>query len=174
MNGSNRVRRACAALPERLAPLVQTARRRGVLIVATLRTLAPRRSGEPIISLPLKALLPLLTKKISLPLRGQLVEPLAPPDIGIEKIAYSAFYKSRLEYTLRKCGIAVLCFTGIVINGAAASTARDAHVREFDCTIIEDGWAAFSDKLHPAAIEGLRPVATISNIAEVMDALSHE
>jgi nicotinamidase-related amidase len=49
-----------------------------------------------------------------------------------------------------------------------ASTVRDAHVREFACTVIEDGCAAFSDELHRAAIEGLRPVARIATIAQAM------
>ena len=60
---------------------------------------------------------------------------------------------------LKKCGIEQLYFTGIVTNGGVASTVRDAHVREFHCTVIADGCAAFSRETHDAAIEGLRPVA---------------
>ena len=73
----------------------------------------------------------------------QVVEPLAPADVTIEKIAYSAFHASRLEWVLKKCGIEHLYVTGIVTNGGVASTVRDAHVREFHCTVIEDGCAAF-------------------------------
>ena len=50
-------------------------------------------------------------------------------------------------------------FTGIVTNGGVASTVRDAHVREFHCTVIADGCAAFGQQVHDAAIEGLKPVA---------------
>jgi ureidoacrylate peracid hydrolase len=75
---------------------------------------------------------------------------------------------SRLEWVLRKCGIDRLYITGIVTNGGVASTVRDAHVREFDCTVIADGCAAFSKDVHRAAIEGLRPVARIVTIAEAM------
>ena len=32
----------------------------------------------------------------------QLVEELAPADVSVEKIAYSAFYMTRLEWVLRK------------------------------------------------------------------------
>jgi ureidoacrylate peracid hydrolase len=39
---------AIAALPDRLAPLVHAARQRGLLIAATLSTLVPGRSGEPV------------------------------------------------------------------------------------------------------------------------------
>ena len=45
---------------------------------------------------------------------------------------------------------------------------RDAHVRDFDCTVIEDGCAAFSNEVHRAAIDGLRPVAKIVTIADVI------
>ena len=163
---------AIAALPERLAPLVAAARRQGVLIVATLFTLVPGRGGEPIISPHLKALRPFLKKGDFAPGSwGQrLVDALAPADVEIEKIAYSAFHASRLEWSLRKCGIEHVYFTGIVTNGGVASTVRDAHVREFECTVIEDGCAAFSDEVHRAAIEGLRPVVKITTVADAVRA----
>jgi ureidoacrylate peracid hydrolase len=160
---------AIAALPDKLAPLVRAARARGVLVVATLFTLVPGRGREPIISPHLKVLRPFLAKGDFAPgsWGQQLVDALAPADICVEKIAYSAFHASRLEWVLRKCGVERLFFSGIVTNGGVASTVRDAHVREFDCTVIEDGCAAFSDELHQAAIEGLRPVARIATIEEI-------
>ena len=165
---------AIAALPEELAPLARCARQSGVLIVATLFTLVPGRSGEPIISPHLKALRPFLKKGDFAPggWGQQLIDELAPADVAVEKIAYSAFYMSRLEWVLRKCGVGHIYFTGIVTNGGVASTLRDAHVREFECTVIEDGCAAFSDEVHRAAIEGLKPVAKIATVAEVLQLLA--
>src|SRR5258708_5449507 len=162
-----------AALPGRLAPLVRAARERGVLIVATLFTLVPGRGSEPIISPHLKSLRPFLKKGDFAPggWGQQLVDTLAPADINIEKIAYSAFHASRLEWVLHKCGVEQLYCTGIVTNGGVASTVRDAHVREFNCTVIEDGCAAFSDDVHRAATEGLKPVAKITTIALTLQAL---
>ncbi|MGP0093814.1 MAG: cysteine hydrolase [Xanthobacteraceae bacterium] len=161
---------AIAALPDKLVPLVRAARDGGILTVATLFTLVPGRAAEPIISPHLKSLRPFLTNGDFAPggWGQQLIDALAPADIGVEKVAYSAFYMTRLEWVLRKCAIEQLYFTGIVTNGGVASTVRDAHVREFDCTVIEDGCAAFSEDFHRAAIEGLRPVAKILTIAEVM------
>lgn len=162
-----------AALPDKLAPLVRVARERGILIVATLFTLVPGRGREPIISPHLKALRPFLKKGDFAPgsWGQQLVDALAPADAAVEKIAYSAFHMSRLEWVLRKCGVEHVYFTGIVTNGGVASTVRDAHVREFDCTVIEDGCAAFSEDVHRAAIEGLRPVAKIPTIADFLQSL---
>jgi ureidoacrylate peracid hydrolase len=163
-----------AALPARLAPLVRLARERGILIVATLFTLVPGRGGEPIISPHLKSLRPFLRKGDFAPgsWGQQVIDPLAPADIDIEKIAYSAFHASRLEWVLRKCGIEHLYFTGIVTNGGIASTVRDAHVREFHCTVIQDGCAAFGEKVHDAAIEGLRPVAKVITATDAMTAFA--
>ena len=163
-----------AALPPRLMPLVQAARQNGILIVATLFTLVPSRGGEPIISPHLKSLRPFLKKGDFAPgsWGQQLVEELVPADISIEKIAYSAFHASRLEWVLRKCGIGQLTFTGIVTNGGVASTVRDAHVREFQCTVLGDGCAAFLRDLHDAAIEGLRPVAKVITVADAIAQLN--
>jgi ureidoacrylate peracid hydrolase len=159
-----------AAVPPRLAPLVKLARERGILTVATLFTLVPGRGGEPIISPHLKQLRPFLKEGDFAPgsWGQQLVDELAPADLHVEKIAFSAFYMSRLEWVLKKSGIEHLYFTGIVTNGGVASTVRDAHVREFHCTVIADGCAAFSRELHATAIEGLKPVAKVITIADAM------
>jgi ureidoacrylate peracid hydrolase len=165
---------AISGLPEKLAPLVRAARAHGILIVATLFTLVPGRGGEPMISSHLKALRPFLQKGDFVPggWGQQLVGELAPADVNIEKVAYSAFYMSRLEWMLRKCDIEHLYFTGMVTNGGVASTVRDAHVRDFACSVIEDGCAAFSEDVHRTAIEALRPVAKIVTIADVMRSLA--
>jgi len=148
------------------------ARENGILIVATLFTLVPGRGGEPIMSAHLKQLRPFLRRGDFAPgsWGQQVVDVLGPADIAVEKVAYSAFYMSRLEWVLRKCGIEHLYVTGIVTNGGIASTVRDAHVREFHCTVIEDGCAAFSEDVHRSAIAGLRPVAAIATIAEAIQA----
>jgi nicotinamidase-related amidase len=55
---------------------------------------------------------------------------------------------------------------GIVTNGGVASTVRDAQLREFHVTVLQDGCAAMTPALHEAAIEGLRPVAEIGRVAD--------
>jgi ureidoacrylate peracid hydrolase len=162
------------ALPARLKPLAELVRSRGGVTVATLFTLVPGRGGEPIISPHLKAMRPFLKKGDFSPgsWGQQLVDALTPADFSVEKVAYSAFYMTRLEWVLRKAGIEKLYVSGIVTNGGVASTVRDAHVREFEIVVLEDGCAAFSEPVHRAAIEGLRPVAAISTVAEAMAAIS--
>lgn len=164
---------AIAALPARLRPLVERVRAREGIVIATLFTLVPGRHGEPIIAPHLKRLRPFLKKGDFAPgcWGQQLVDELAPADMTVEKIAYSAFYMTRLEWLLRKTGVERLLVAGIVTNGGVASTVRDAHVREFECEVLEDGCAAFSEDVHRSAIEGLRPVAKIASIAHAIDSL---
>lgn len=162
-----------ATLPARLKPLADAFRKNGGIVIATLFTLVPGRDGEPIISPHLKALRPFLRKGDFMPgsWGQQLVDELAPAAVTVEKIAYSAFYMTRLEWVLRKCGVEHLYVGGIVTNGGVASTVRDAHAREFHCTVLSDGCAAFSEQIHNAAIEGLKPVADTATISEVLQSI---
>ncbi len=156
-----------AALPARLAPLAARVRAAGGWVVATQFTLVPARNGEPLISPHLLALRPFLRKGDFLPgsWGHQVVDELGPVDLTVEKIAYNAFYMTRLEWVLRRCGITRLIVGGIVTNGGVASTVRDAHVRDIDVTVLEDGCAAFTPELHRTAIDALRPVAKISTVS---------
>ena len=76
-----------------------------------------------------------------------------------------------MEWVLRRAGIRHLLTCGIVTNGGVASTVRGAHVREFEVTLLEDGCAAFSEDVHRAAVEGLRPVARIATVAQALSDL---
>jgi nicotinamidase-related amidase len=162
-----------AALPARLKPLVDLFRRQGGIVIATLFTLVPGKGGEPIISPHLKVLRPFLAKGdfASGSWGQQLVEPLQPADFLIEKVNYSAFYMTRLEWVLRKSAIERLVVGGIVTNGGVSSTVRDAHVRDFEINVLSDGCAAFSQATHDTAIESLRPVSTTMTVAEMSAAL---
>lgn len=159
-----------AALPDRVRPLALALRARGGLVVATQFTLVPGRAGEPLISPHLKQLRPFLKRGDFAPgsWGQQTVDALQPVDVAIEKVAYSAFYMTRLEWVLRKLGVTQLVVAGIVTNGGVASTVRDAHVRDIDVTVLSDGSAAFSPSVHATAIEALRPVARIATIGDIL------
>ena len=159
-----------AALPMRLKPLADLVRARGGCIVSTHFTLVPGKDGEPLVSPHLKALRPFLGKGDFTPgaWGHALVEALQPADFAVEKVAYSAFYMSRLEWVLRKAGIEKLHVCGIVTNGGVASTVREAHVRDFEVTVLADGCAAFSRDTHETALAALRPVCPVIAIAEAM------
>ena len=163
-----------AALPDRLKPLADRLRAGGGWVVQTQFTLVPGRGGEPLVSPHLLALRPFLQRGDFCPgaWGHQMVDALQPADLSVEKVAYSAFYMSRLEWVLRRCGITRLLACGIVTNGGVASTVREAHVRDFDVTVLEDGCAAFTPAVHATAIDALRPVCLVAGIAAVMDELA--
>jgi ureidoacrylate peracid hydrolase len=163
-----------AALPARLKPVANAMRRAGGWIVSTHFTLVPGRDGKPLILPHLKKLRPFLAKGDFAPgsFGHDLVAELKPADLMIEKVAYSAFYMSRMEFGLRRAGIDTLVFAGIVTNGGVASTVRDAHVRDFRSIVLSDGCAAFSKSVHDATIASLASVVEIADCAEVVAALA--
>jgi ureidoacrylate peracid hydrolase len=165
---------AIAALPGRLKPVADAMRRAGGWIVSTHFTLVPGRDGEPFILPHLKKLRPFLGKGDFAPgsFGHDLVADLKPADLMIEKVTYSAFYMSRMEFVLRRAGIDTLVFAGIVTNGGVASTVRDAHVRDFRCLVLADGCAAFSEAVHEATIASLASVVEIGDCAGVIAALA--
>jgi len=159
-----------AALPAKVGPLLAEVRKAGGWVVSTQFTLVPGKNGEPFISNHLKKLRPFLTKGDFMPSSWghSLVNELQPADITIEKIAYSAFYQSRLDFALNRAGIKTLMVCGIVTNGGVASTVRDAHVRDFHTITLEDGCAAFSRETHDVSIASL---ATVGEVMSISDAI---
>jgi len=162
-----------AALPARLGPIAEFVRARGGWIVSTHFTLVPGKGGEPLISPHLRTLRPFLSKGDFQPgLWGHaLVDELAPADLMVEKIAYSAFYMTRLEWLLRRVGIDKLYVAGLVTNGGITSTVRDAHVRDLSPFVLSDGCADFSPALHETAIAALRPIVPLLTVAEAIKEL---
>jgi len=167
---------AIAALPARVAPLVDALRRRGGTYVSAQFTLVPGPGGEPLISPHLKTLRPFLGKGDFAPgaFGHALVDALAPADFIVEKVAYSAFYQTRLEYVMRALGIERLIVGGIVTNGGVASTLRDAHLRDIDTVLLADGCAAFDDAVHEATLTSLATVTHRLTCAEALTWLEAE
>jgi ureidoacrylate peracid hydrolase len=159
-----------AALPSRIRPLMDALRAKGGVVIATQFTLVPGREGEPMISPHLQKLRPFLKRGDFAPgsWGNATVDALQPVDVAVEKVAYSAFYMSRLEWVIRKLGITRLLAAGIVTNGGVASTVREAHVRDINTVVLEDGCAAFSADVHRTAIDALRPVGRVASIADIM------
>jgi len=161
---------AIAALPARIAPLAEAIRARGGWVVSAQFTLVPGKGGEPFISPHLKALRPFLGKGDFAPgsWGNSMVDELRSADITVEKVAYSAFYNSRLEFVLRKAGIETLITAGIVTNGGIASTVRDAQVRDLATIVLSDGCAAFKRRVHETAIADLATVSTVLTCVEAL------
>lgn len=161
---------AIAELPPRLASVADALRAAGGWIVSTHFTLVPGKGGEPFISPHLKKLRPFLGKGdfASGTFGHALIDALQPADIMVEKVAFSAFFQSRLEWVLRRAELKTLIFGGIVTNGGVASTVRDAHVRDYHNVVLGDGCAAFSEDAHNATIRSLSTIAEIATCDEAI------
>jgi nicotinamidase-related amidase len=76
-----------------------------------------------------------------------------PSDIVLHKSTVSAFNSSSLDRVLRGLDVTSLVVTGVVTDGCVDSTARDASDLGYDCTIAEDGCAAWAPAWHDAALQ---------------------
>lgn len=161
---------AIAALPDRVAPLVAALRTKGGRYFSAQFTLVPDRDGTPLIAPHLKELRPFLTKGDFAPgsFGHTVVDTLHPADFVIEKVAYSAFYQTRLEYVMRAIGIEHLIVGGIVTNGGVASTLRDAHLRNIETVMLTDGCGAFRQDVHDATILSLGTVTKQMDCANAL------
>lgn len=161
---------AILALPERIAPLKTALTQAGGTYVSAQFTLIPGRGGEPLIADHLRKLRPFLTKGDFTPggFGHGLVDTLAPADFTVEKVAYSAFYQTRLEYILRAMKIDTLIIGGIVTNGGVASTVRDAHLRDIHTILLSDGCAAFKEDVHQATLTSLGSITKVMTCAEAV------
>ncbi len=83
-------------------------------------------------------------------------------DFSVSKVAYSAFFNTQLDWILARAGIKELVVCGIVTNGGVASSVRDAHMRDYRCTVLGDGCAAFSEQIHETSLADLSSVATVT------------
>jgi len=165
---------AIGVLPARVRPLADAVRTAGGWIVSTQFTLVPAKGGEPFISEHLKRLRPFLGKGDFEPgaWGHRLVDELQPADLTVEKIAYSAFHQTRLEWVLNRAGVDTLVVCGIVTNGGVASTVRDAHVRDFHTIVVGDCCAAFSGDTHDTALRDLSTVSQVVGVDEAIDLIS--
>ena len=164
---------AIAALPSAVLPVANALRAVGGWVISTQFTLVPGKNDVPFIAPHLAKLRPFLGKGDFFPggWGHRLVDQLQPADLVIEKVAYSAFYQSRMEFVLKKAGIKHLYVCGIVTNGGVASTVRSAHVRDFGLTVLSDGCAAFSAQAHQNALADMGSIASVCTCAEAILAI---
>ena len=155
-------------LPARVLPVARAVKAAGGMVVASQFTLWPDASGEPMVSPHLQRLRPFLRRGDFAPgSRGQAcVDELQPViDVCVQKVAYSAFFNTQLDWLLRKAGVGRVAVCGIVTNGGVASSVRDAHMRDYDTWVIADGCAAFKADVHATALSDLASVARVVDAA---------
>lgn len=165
---------AAQALPARVAPVARAVKAAGGLVVASQFTLWPGIDGQPMVSPHLLALRPFLRAGDFAPgSHGQAcVDELRPlVDVAVQKVAYSAFFNTQLDWLLQRCRIERVAVCGIVTNGGVASTVRDAHMRDYQTWVLSDGCAAFTAEAHDNALADMRTVARVTDVETFLRAL---
>jgi len=91
---------------------------------------------------------------------AQVVDDLKPEhnDIVVPKTAYSSFFGTDLDETLRRLGVDSLRLTGTVTHICVLFTASDAVLRDYFVTVVEDGVAGLSRDDHDAALRIMKNV----------------
>ncbi len=165
---------AAQALPAHVAPVARAVKAAGGLVVASQFTLWPGIDGQPMVSPHLLALRPFLRAGDFAPgSHGQAcVDELRPlVDVAVQKVAYSAFFNTQLDWLLQRCHIERVAVCGIVTNGGVASTVRDAHMRDYQTWVLSDGCAAFTAEAHDNALADMRTVARVADVETFLRAL---
>lgn len=90
-----------------------------------------------------------------------------PDDLDIVKHRVSAFYGTPLELLLRQNRITQVMLAGVSTTAAINSTARDAHDRDYECTIVEDCCSARTQEEHSKAIDLVSRFATVVTLDQL-------
>ena len=133
---------------ERLAPLLERARKAGVPVVYANDNFGHWRSNFSDVYRE-------ATREGA---RGRDVAAALKPaetDLFILKPKHSAFFATSLVPLLEHLGTKNLILAGIATNLCVFFTAHDAHMHEYDITVLSDCCAAESDEDHNLALDQL-------------------
>lgn len=98
------------------------------------------------------------------------VEP-EPGEPIVIKHRYSAFVDTDLQLILRSRGITSLILTGVATNVCVESTARDAYMRDYYVTFVDDCSAAYDQAKHDATLRNMADhFGVVVTSDDVMDA----
>ncbi len=103
-----------------------------------------------------------------------LIEELRPVNYSVTAIAQSAFYRTHLDWMLKKLEVKNLVFCGVPSNTAVTATVRDAQLNNYNTFILKDGCSDFSTDEHEETMRSLQhlcPVMTCKELAAEMGLL---
>jgi nicotinamidase-related amidase len=90
----------------------------------------------------------------------------AESELCLTKHRVSAFYGTPLEIVLRTYGIRHLAVAGCATDVAVQTAVREAHDRDFACSVIGDCCMAANDDDHAHALRLVAKVAKVVDLAE--------
>jgi len=91
-----------------------------------------------------------------------------PGDVVVTKHRYSAFHSTDLELILRSHGVRTIVLTGVSTNVCVETTAREGFVRDFYIVLVGDATAAYSAEEHNTTLKTIdRFFGEVTSIAEL-------
>jgi nicotinamidase-related amidase len=146
---------AAHAMVSRLIPLIESARKAGVLIIF-MRTIY----DEPVLSPALAEQYERRRYPNSICLTGtpgaEFVDGVhtrdEPNEMVLIKHRYSAFWGSPIDLALRTNGIRTVVLTGVATEVCVESTARDAFFQDYQVVMVDDCVSCYSPERHNAAL----------------------
>jgi len=78
-----------------------------------------------------------------------------PGDLQVSKTLFSCFSGTNLDADLRARGIDTLVVTGMTTDCCVDCTVRDGFHRNYDLFVVADACAAYDERTHLAALDGL-------------------
>jgi ureidoacrylate peracid hydrolase len=162
------------SVAHRLRPLADRLRERKGWLISNQFTIVSGHDGQPFISDNMRRLRPFLSGRDFRPgsWGHKLVDELGTADLEIEKIAYSAFYMTRLEWVLWQARVDTLLIAGVATHVSVAATMRDALVRDFKVVVVEDGCAAFDADMHTAGMKEMANATQARSVRDLIDVLA--
>lgn len=88
----------------------------------------------------------------------------------VRKHRYSAFVDTDLDLVLRSQQIQSVIVAGVATNICVESTARDAFMRDYYVTLVDDASAAYSREQHDAALANIKiGFGVVAKVDEITD-----
>lgn len=84
-----------------------------------------------------------------------------PSEMVIQKRGASGFTNTTLLDLLRSLGVQELAICGVATNYCVESTLRDAADHGFDCVLVEDASAAYTEATHQRALLSMEPFCRV-------------
>jgi len=90
-----------------------------------------------------------------------------PGDVQVVKHRVSPFYSTTLEAQLRAAGIERIYCSGVSTQAVVQATVRDAHDRDYEVVVIEDGCCAHSEEEHRNSMQSMARFCKVTRSADV-------
>ena len=166
----------CSSMISKLKPLIEKARRAGVLVIYIQDTILPDRLSDSaawirkyMVGLNTDDPNDITEGSLEGSFRHEVINEIKPleKDLRIIKYRSSAFYGTPLDLILRSNDVKTTIITGVVTDGCVESTARDASNQYF-VVIPEDCVWSGNQELHEASLVVMRHRYDIVRSEDIM------